>query len=43
MYGVFAGSDHVHVLYIEINLTRIPLQIDFKLVSIVECFRGGRV
>ena len=37
-YGVFACSDHMHVLYVEI--TRIPLrQIDFKLVSIVECFR----
>ena len=36
-YGVFACSDHMHVLYVEI--TRIPLrQIDFKLVSIVECF-----
>ena len=39
-YGVFACSDHVHVLYVEIKLTRIPLQIDFKLVSIVECFHG---
>ena len=37
-YGVFASSDHMHVLYGEI--TRIPLrQIGFKLVSIVECFR----
>ena len=37
-YGVFACSDHMHVLYVEI--TRILLrQIDFKLVSIVECFR----
>ena len=37
-YGVFPCSDHMHVLYVEI--TRIPLrQIDFKLVSIVECFR----
>ena len=32
----------MHVLYVEIKLTRIPLQIDFKLVSIVECFCGGR-
>ena len=40
-YRVFACSDHMHVLYVEI--TRIPLQIDFKIVSIVECFRGGRV
>ena len=29
-----------YVLYVEI--TRIPLQIDFKLVSTVERFRGGR-
>ena len=43
-YKVFACSDHKHVLYVEIKLTIIiPLQIDFKLVSIVECFRGGRV
>ena len=42
-YRVFTCSDHMHVLYVEIKLTRIPLQIDFKLVSIVECFCGGRV
>ena len=37
-YRVFACTNHMHVLYVEI--TRIPLrQIDFKLVSIVECFR----
>ena len=30
-----------YVLCVEI--TRIPFQIDFKLVSIVERFRGGRV
>ena len=30
-----------YVLCVEI--TRIPLQVDFKLVSIVERFRGGRV
>ena len=37
-YGVFACSDHMHILYVEIKLTRIPLQIDFKLVSIIENF-----
>ena len=42
-YGVFACSDHMHVLYVEIKLTRIPFQIDFKLVSIVECLKRGRV